>query len=75
MKAWAPVVGERSEGESRVAMGPGVVPLSVSGGVHGRRTGQRSVAVEPRADHRGGGGDSGRGRHGTGRRTGCCRQR
>jgi len=62
------MVTERSEGESRVAMGPGVVPLSVSGGLDGRRAGQRSgVAVEPGADDGGRGGCSGRSGHGTGR--------
>ena len=59
------VVG--SEGERRVAMRPGVVPLAVGGGVDGRR----GVAVERagRADHGGGcGGGCARrgGRHGAG---------
>jgi len=57
-----------SERESRIAMGPCVVPLSI-GDVDGRSAGQRSrVAVEAGADDGGRGGGSGRGGHRSGRR-------
>jgi len=74
IKAWAGRV-EGSEGESRVAMRPRVVPLSVGGGVDRRRAGQRpGVAVEAGA-HDGCGGGARRGGHRTCWRAGGGRQR